>query len=963
MTFIRRKSTQSIEELEDRRMLASISQVGYFETWNGGIIPSTDAAGITYQPNSGHLYLADSEINETPEFQGSNIFEISPTGDQLYLGIPSGNDEPTGITYNEFDGYFYVTNDNTQLLTRYDTSISTGPLATHNISFDVPTAVDPEGLTSDPATGFLYIIIGIGGGNDVLAFDSNLTYQYRFSVADHMQDAEGIAFNPINHHLFIVSDPDNTIFEYTLNGIYVDEYNIKTLNPPPQSPQGLTFAPTSDPFDDPSSLSLYMADAGVDNYPDGSIYELVVSGGQLPQNSAPLVETGGDSTILVNSFPHNVFLEAAVADDGLPLLPGSVTTNWSQISGPANVTFGDPTAVDTTADFTVPGTYVLRLTANDGQLITTQDKQIVLVGGVESSIATGADDAEERTASGAMRLATGDIDMITDSGSTSSYDQIVGLRFNGLNIPQGASIQNAYVQFRADESTSVPTFLSIEGEATDDAPTFINSRYNISSRARTSASVPWTPAPWTRADEGPDQRTPDITSIVQEIVSRPGWASGQSLAIIISGTGERVAESFEGDYSAKAALLHVEYSTAGVLITPSGGATAVTEGGVSDDYAVVLTSVPTADVTITVTPDAQLDLGAGTGVPLVLTFTPANALTPQTVTVTAVDDAVVEGPHTGTITHTASSTDSVYQGLAVADVTADITDNDTAGVLITPSGGATAVTEGGVSDDYAVVLTSVPTADVTITVTPDAQLDLGAGTGVPLVLTFTPANALTPQTVTVTAVDDAVVEGPHTGTITHTASSTDSVYQGLAVADVTADITDNDTAGVLITPSGGATAVTEGGVSDDYAVVLTSVPTADVTITVTPDAQLDLGAGTGVPLVLTFTPANALTPQTVTVTAVDDAVVEGPHTGTITHTASSTDSVYQGLAVADVTADITDNDTAGVLITPSGGATTVRRAESATTMPWCSLPCPPPMSPSQSPPMRSLTSAPERVCR
>ncbi len=157
-------------------------------------------------------------------------------------------------------------------------------------------------------------------------------------------------------------------------------------------------------------------------------------------------------------------------------------------------------------------------------------------------------------------------------------------------------------------------------------------------------------------------------------------------------------------------------------------------------------------------------------------------------------------------------------------------------------------------------------------------------------------------------------KGPHTGTITHTASSTDSVYQGLAVADVTADITDNDTAGVLITPSGGATTVSEGGVSDDYTVVLTSVPTADVTITVTPDAQLDLGAGTGVPLVLTFTPANALTPQTVTVTAVDDAVVEGPHTGTITHTASSTDSVYQGLAVADVTADITDNDTASLTI-------------------------------------------------
>jgi len=77
--------------------------------------------------------------------------------------------------------------------------------------------------------------------------------------------------------------------------------------------------------------------------------------------------------------------------------------------------------------------------------------------------------------------------------------------------------------------------------------------------------VSWSPPVWTTVGQaGPDQRTPDLMPIVQEIVDRPGWASGNSLVVIISGTGERVAESYEGD-SAGAPLLHVEYTTSSGL--------------------------------------------------------------------------------------------------------------------------------------------------------------------------------------------------------------------------------------------------------------------------------------------------------------------------------------------------------------------------------------------------------------
>src|SRR5690606_32998494 len=64
------------------------------------------------------------------------------------------------------------------------------------------------------------------------------------------------------------------------------------------------------------------------------------------------------------------------------------------------------------------------------------------------------------------------------------------------------------------------------------------------------------------SEEGPDQRTPNISSIIQEIVNRPGWSSGNSLVIIFEGTGERIAEAYNGE-AGSAPLLEVVYGSSG----------------------------------------------------------------------------------------------------------------------------------------------------------------------------------------------------------------------------------------------------------------------------------------------------------------------------------------------------------------------------------------------------------------
>ncbi len=124
---------------------------------------------------------------------------------------------------------------------------------------------------------------------------------------------------------------------------------------------------------------------------------------------------------------------------------------------------------------------------------------------------------------------------------------------------------------------------------------------------------------------------------------------------------------------------NLQVSTAslpGVTLIQSDGSTSVTEGGATDTYTVVLNTQPTADVIVTVSPDSQTTTSATT-----LTFTSANWNVAQTVTVTAVDDALVEGTHSSTISHIVTSSDSNYNDIAIASVTATVIDNDTPAVI------------------------------------------------------------------------------------------------------------------------------------------------------------------------------------------------------------------------------------------------------------------------------------------
>jgi hypothetical protein len=269
-------------------------------------------------------------------------------------------------------------------------------------------------------------------------------------------------------------------------------------------------------------------------------------------NRPPTVDAGADQQV---TLPAAATLAGSVTDDGQPDPPGTTTVGWSQVSGPGTATFGDPSSASTTASFDLPGTYVLRLQADDGaeqrsdDVTVTVDAEGTVV--LDIPIATSRDDAEE-SATGTMSVTGTDLELVTDAN-----DQLVGLRYL-VPIPAGATVEEAWVQFEVDEATSGPIALTIQGQAADVAVTFSSGSGRISIRARTTQSVSWIPPAWPSTQvHGPDQRTPDLTPVLSEILARPGWSSGNALVLIITGTGRRTAEAFDGTY---APVLHVKYA-------------------------------------------------------------------------------------------------------------------------------------------------------------------------------------------------------------------------------------------------------------------------------------------------------------------------------------------------------------------------------------------------------------------
>ncbi len=246
------------------------------------------------------------------------------------------------------------------------------------------------------------------------------------------------------------------------------------------------------------------------------------------------------------------------------------------------------------------------------------------------------------------------------------------------------------------------------------------------------------------------------------------------------------------------------------------------------------------------------------------------------------------------------------QSLASFSPVPGITVNRTSG-LVTSESGTTATTS--------IVLDTQPTANVIIGINiNNSEVTVSSSS-----LTFTTSNWNIPQIVTITGINDGIIDGNTVHTITtNAATSADTDYNTLNAADITATNTDVNFIGITVSPTSDLV-TTEAGGTATSSIVLNSQPSDDVVI---PLSSSNTAEGTVSTSSIIFTPSTWNTPQIITITGVNDTTIDGNITYTIvTGSSTSLDLAYNNINPANISVTNADDDVAPVVVSSGGGGT------------------------------------------
>ena len=176
----------------------------------------------------------------------------------------------------------------------------------------------------------------------------------------------------------------------------------------------------------------------------------------------------------------------------------------------------------------------------------------------------GSDDVNEDGADLEVNNAT----IWVGSGESASASYL-GLRFNNVPAPAGATIDSAYLQFYSPTGGWTVVAAEIAAEAVDSSVTFTlanrpSQRPLTAARVQHNSNAQWLAGNWYNFDE--------MRTVVQEVVDRPGWQVGNSLSIILRGTAGAWARKFAAAFESSpvnAARLVITYTIPGPTATPT----------------------------------------------------------------------------------------------------------------------------------------------------------------------------------------------------------------------------------------------------------------------------------------------------------------------------------------------------------------------------------------------------------
>jgi hypothetical protein len=383
--------------------------------------------------------------------------------------------------------------------------------------------------------------------------------------------------------------------------------------------------------------------------------------------NAPDDYTSSDGTLTIPSGNTSGIVEVPIVDDTMDELDETFTVD---ISNPVNATIEDGQITVTIIDNDDNSPPTISDIPNQ---VTEEDTPIV-------AIAFVVDDAETAPT------------LLTLAGSSNNQQLVPNsnIEFGGQGTNRTVTVspdenQSGSATVRvtvSDGSSMTHDSFDIDVIEVNDAPTISDIPNQV-----TEADTPIVAIPFVIADAetAPDMLTLTGSSNNQQLVPNDNIAfggEGTNRTVTVTpannqtGTATITVEVSDGNLSSSDTFELDVSATPKVNIAESSGSTNVTEGGETDSYDIVLNSYTYADVVITITPDDQLDLGEGGGTPITKTFNSENWSTDQKVPVSAVDDFIIEDAHTGTITHSSTSTNDLYNDISIVEIMVNIIDND-----------------------------------------------------------------------------------------------------------------------------------------------------------------------------------------------------------------------------------------------------------------------------------------------
>ena len=482
-----------------------------------------------------------------------------------------------------------------------------------------------------------------------------------------------------------------------------------------------------------------------------------------------------------------------------------------------------------------PMTVVVRATSGTGAYLV-ETPVTVVVGASQDSAVSGTDyasvDEFTITVAAGATSATGEFQLTPTNDSFGEGDETISV----LGRPTGppAVVHGTEVTIVDDENPSTAISLSVSPNnlSEDASATTLTVTGTLNNDARSSATnvTVMVGAASDTAVEGTDYATVGSLSLTIGAGQTTGTTSFQ-----LSPTDDAINEVDEAltvagtttanGLTVTATTVTIEDDdSAGVTVSETA-LTVTEQDSTGGSYTVVLDSQPAANVIVTVAGHAGSEVSPN---PATLTFTALNWATAQTVTVTAGNDADAIDD-TVSLSHSATSSDTDYQGIAIAGVAVTVTDDETVSTGVVLSVNPATLAEGGGAKLITITASlnhaprNVATAlSLSVGASGDTALEgTDYATVGSLSLTIGAGAISATKTFTLNPTDDDRDEDDESLTI-------DGSVSGLSVTATTVTIRDNDTAGVTVSPA--TLTVAEGG-SSSYTVVLTSKPSGNVTVT------------------------------------------------------------------------------------------------------------------------------------